>query len=434
MKITLPVLSAFDPAATSEGTMDPLGLYQVADQLATKLIPGVRERMQRIRFLTAIAVGAAVCEGIDGDPDQALCPPFQIWEWLVVEALIRQLQDAEDDGELWGVPGTLVAKRAIRDLQYLDARSYLKTPRIFGFHGVYKRLTVRLGIVDVHMHLQDAGRRLVEAWTHSMGNDAWRNLKTKWRDAIQRSLNNRPCRTQTNWSKSTWHEMAEAFWPNTAATAERACLHQLLHADDDRHLGALPDIWALQTKFPRAFDGQDDYTEEKLHERLSIDVPSHAPLLSAIEAYERFSRSIQDAFDVLRVRATSATIADFTITTIVHDDRFRKSITDLHLRRNEACQKIGEVDSAIAGVFEERFGRFADPLSAADLAVALCEHHEDVQKGKGNKRAWFDRIGTDGIYLRHAYRCKDQEFEPQPRRYVHAYRGKPVRRFFFDLT
>src|SRR4051794_7791268 len=66
--MSLPFLTAFDPPATSEGTLDPMGLYQIADQLATRLVPGIRERMQRVRFLTAVAVGSVVAEGLDGDP------------------------------------------------------------------------------------------------------------------------------------------------------------------------------------------------------------------------------------------------------------------------------------------------------------------------------------------------------------------------------
>jgi hypothetical protein len=65
-----PFLTAYDPPGTSEGTLDPLGLYQIADQLAVKLVPAVRERMQRIRFLTAIVVGAIVTKGLENDPTQ----------------------------------------------------------------------------------------------------------------------------------------------------------------------------------------------------------------------------------------------------------------------------------------------------------------------------------------------------------------------------
>lgn len=39
MPATFPFLTAYDPAGTSEGTLDPLGLYQIADQLAVQLVP-----------------------------------------------------------------------------------------------------------------------------------------------------------------------------------------------------------------------------------------------------------------------------------------------------------------------------------------------------------------------------------------------------------
>jgi hypothetical protein len=37
MSVTLPFLTAYDPPGTSEGTLAPLGLYQIADQLAVQL-------------------------------------------------------------------------------------------------------------------------------------------------------------------------------------------------------------------------------------------------------------------------------------------------------------------------------------------------------------------------------------------------------------
>src|SRR5688572_27143563 len=161
MVASFPFLTTYDPAGTSEGTLDPLGLYQIADQLAVKLVPGVRERMQRVRFLTAMAVGSVVTENLDDDQRVRDASPYLVWEWLLVEALIRQM--ADDEG-VWGVPGTLVAKRALSQHGYLDARSYLKTPRIFGFHGVYKRLAIHLGLVNVHLGPGPSAERLVDAW------------------------------------------------------------------------------------------------------------------------------------------------------------------------------------------------------------------------------------------------------------------------------
>jgi len=50
MTATFPFLTSYDPPGTSEGTFDPLGLYQIADQLAMQLVTGrSRTRLRTIR-------------------------------------------------------------------------------------------------------------------------------------------------------------------------------------------------------------------------------------------------------------------------------------------------------------------------------------------------------------------------------------------------
>src|SRR3989304_4784565 len=83
--ITFPFMTSYDPPGPSEGTLDPLGLYQIADQLAMQLVPAVRERMQRIRFLTAMAVGTLVTEGMEDDPRQRDASPYLVLEGVVGE-------------------------------------------------------------------------------------------------------------------------------------------------------------------------------------------------------------------------------------------------------------------------------------------------------------------------------------------------------------
>ncbi|MGD9713287.1 MAG: hypothetical protein AB7V46_14635, partial [Thermomicrobiales bacterium] len=77
---------------------------------------------------------------------------------------------------------------------------------------------------------------------------------------------------------------------------------------------------------------------------------------------------------------------------------------------------------------------FAEPLDAAACALALCSHHEKVQRAKSadGKRPWFHRLGKNSIYVRHAYRQPRREIQPD--RYLHDYRGWPIRRFYGDLA
>ena len=61
----LPSLTLPDPMVSGEGALDPLGLANFGDRLAEELVPGVRARQNRVRFLTAMAVAAAVVDGLE---------------------------------------------------------------------------------------------------------------------------------------------------------------------------------------------------------------------------------------------------------------------------------------------------------------------------------------------------------------------------------
>lgn len=432
MAAFFPFLTSYDPPGTSEGTLDPLGLYQIADQLAVQLVPAVRERMQRIRFLTAMTVGALVTEGMEDDPRQRDASPYLVWEWLVVEALIRKMSG---DPSLWGVPGTLVARRAVDQNRPLDARSYLKTPRIFGFNGVYKRLATYLGLVDVHLQPGPNAEVLADAWTRDMGfaglTDA-RPMLSRWSAAVRRCRDEKPPRTKPGWGNKAWAELAGAFAPSPCKKQERQWLCSLLLAEGERRLGALPMIWQLQAEFD---DGA--FREESLHERLEELEPGYRPLLEAIRAYEAFARSLRDAFDVLKAEAAQLETQGFVVPEISRDSDFMHSVKDLHKQCEAAYSTLGEVTvtgASLQSLFAERFGAFAEPMDGGACALTLCKHHEHVQKEKSadGKRPWFDRIGQDRIYIRHAYR--EPRRAVQPGRYVHDYRGWPIRRFYRDLS
>ncbi len=432
MKTSFPFLTTYDPPGTSEGTLDPLGLYQIADQLGVQLVPAVRERMQRIRFLTAMAVGALVTEGLEDDPPFRDAAPHLVWEWLVVEALVRR---RSDDSRLWGVPGTNVARRAINNLGYLDARSYLKTPRIFGFNGVYKRLAFHVGLVDVHLGSGLYGEGLVDAWARDSGLGRLSGARPtfdNWTRVVRRSLAEKPPRTKPGWGNEGWEELATAFTPSACKAKEKKYLRDLLQAADDRRLGALPAIWQLQTGFK-----DEEFQEEVLHNRLEELEPIYKPLLDSIRAYEAFARSLQDAFDVLKAEAALRDAQGFVVTEISRDPDFKNSVDGLHKRFETARQSLGEVSIAnisLQSLFDQRFACFSEPMDAGACAVALCSHHETIQKGKSadGKRAWFDRFSQERIYIRHAYREPRREIRPG--RYVHDYRGAPIRRFWQDLS
>jgi hypothetical protein len=146
--VALPELSDPDPEIAGEGSLDPLGLAALADRLANELVPDVRARMNRVRFLTALTVGAVVTEELvylpptDGESMPSVC-----FEWLVLESFVRKNKQTQAL-EAIGIPGTSKASAVLAKGQRLTAANYLKAPRVFGFFGVYLPLAIGLRLVD----------------------------------------------------------------------------------------------------------------------------------------------------------------------------------------------------------------------------------------------------------------------------------------------
>ena len=367
--VILPFMTCYDPPGSSEGTIDPLGLYQIADQLATQLVPAVRERMQRVRFLTAIAVGAFVTKYSEDDRGQRDASPYLVWEWLVVEALIRSREEVDD---IAGVPGSLVTRRAIDQRGYLDARSYLHTPRIVGFHGIFKRLASRLGLVSDRLQPGPNAETLVDAWAHGLGYAGYKTvlpLLARWTDAIRRSVAEAPPRTRSGWRNKDWAELAGAFSPSGSRAIEKRYLRNLLLSEQGSQLGALPDIWKLEGEFD-----DEAYGEEALHDRLQNEEPQYRPLLRAIRSYEAFARSLQDGFDTLKAVAGSHDTHGFDITRIAGDAAFAQSVGSIAEQFSAALGALGEVpmsSMSLKNTFTERFAAFAEPMTVASSALAL---------------------------------------------------------------
>lgn len=127
---------------------------------------GGRERQLHPSFLTATAVSLAVCEDFELDTvaKDGVSEPWQVFEWYLVEGLVRTSRSAATaraDNEsstnepspievvgTRGVPGSLKARQAVDEGVPLSARRYLRTPTLFGFHGVYRLLARTLGIEE----------------------------------------------------------------------------------------------------------------------------------------------------------------------------------------------------------------------------------------------------------------------------------------------
>ena len=233
--IHLPKLSEYDPVTSAEGALDPLGLYAIADNLAVRLVPGIRERMSHPRFLTAIAVGNVITRQYDEDvlavDDQSL--PYLVYEWHVVEGIVRT---RGDDSALSGLPGVLKARECIRDGLSFSAPRYLKTATVFGFHGVYRLLSRNLDIVREGF-LGENGYELLTIWEKEQGlqgfstghNGPGLKRRTQIQSAVQDAMSKATVSRSGSWSG--WQFFGDHLFPNDIPEKETEALQRFFFSE-----------------------------------------------------------------------------------------------------------------------------------------------------------------------------------------------------------
>ncbi len=433
----MPLLSESDPKQSQEGSIDPLGMYSIADALAIRLAPGVRERQSRPRFLTAIAVSFAVCSAFDDEAvaSDGISEPWQVFEWYVVEGLVRVLGTS---GRLSRVPGTEKATAAIRDGVPLSASRYLKTPGVFGFHGVYRTLARELRVETLD-RLGEAGYETLSIWAEEQGLlgffDSTKGPGEPWRqslvDAVKDGLSKGHTCRSTGWAG--WRFFAEHLAPDAIGKKEGKALAQALLRDGEGFRG--PVIEYLVSPDGRATllqaASERTLSERTFHaglRRTAGDALGY--LLDTISAYEHFARLLQDAFDdcLYEMSQSKRRLSP-------RDFGKCKSVGIASQRVPDQFERLLEmlVPFGLGTRFEETFQDVSERQPAEAWAASLLEHHRRVQRQKppNGKAPWFERC-DDGTYLIRASYLRD---EPGLHRdeYVHYYRTGPLLSFARDL-
>lgn len=427
--LTLPSISAFDPPTAAEGSLDPVGLAAISDRLADLLVPGIRARMSRVRFVTAMAVGALVCEPLLDTPSKDnVSTPAVCFEWLVVEAFVRRLHNAVPPG----VPGSLKARNVISRQQRLSASTYLKAPSVFGFHGVYKPFAVDSRVVSTQL---EPGRRCVEvarAWEQDQGLAGFIDefpgtegglLRRRLRTAVGEALAAGRCGIKPG--GHLFGQLAGSLRPDQIGPSERRVLRSLItdHTHDTRaELGRL------------VADLDPDLTEAELLEAVRPTCsPSLGQIIDAVVAYERFAALVDAGFRTLCSISRSLGSQPLNADSAKGHETIERCAAELPDRYRHAADCTGTITSDIALLLEERLGAFGIVRTPADLVNLLLTHHEHVQAKKppNGKRPWFEPF-RGGWIVRGAYGSVEApELGPK---FVHPVRVAPLRQFMEDTA
>ena len=435
----LPYASRHDPEVSSEGSIDPLGTYPVAEQLASRLgSPGVRERQRNLRFLTLCCIGWELMESLPrdiepGDPSATL---EQCFEWLVVESLAGAADDEDGDSRR-GLPGIMKAKRCLEQRIHLNADRYLSMPSVFGFFGVYRTLSEYLELsahADGHPYLKPTGSALMNIWrkeqglpgfsAHSEGEgkSQFRALAEAFRATVKAGQVVSDKRA-LKFIQEKMHHL------KGSGVRERAELRRLVteQGQDAAAQNRRELIAAIQSaKGRRLMEAANPDAEALLHkEILRPDASSRlAPILDAIRAYESFIGAIHSIFDELRhyFPREQSSLPLVAAAKLIPDFKARSAM--IATLRSEALKSLAFAPE-LATRFDRTFSVLADPARGADFLRILIAHHQKVQKEKPpkGKASWIEMSG-DVIAVRPGYQLDKPPAKDG--RFVYFYRARPL--------
>lgn len=425
-----PFLTEYDPAISSEGSLDPLGLYAIADSLAVRLVPGVRERQSRPRFLTAIAAGNVVCSDFDEDAvaSDRVSMPWQVFEWYMVEGMVLTAKDSKG---IMGLPGRDKAHNAIQDRVPLSAKRYLKVPNVFGFHGVYRILAKTLD-VEQDRCLGEFGYRLITTWCREqglkgfygeeegVGKEIRRMLTSAVRDGLKKGA------TDRNRGWKGWQFFNNYLNHFKCGKEERKVIADALLSEDFRRQ-------VLECLISK--EGQKVWMSsgsEKLFHEVLMGVASSSlkELVKAIMDYEAFARVLQSIFDecllFLSNKNTRVSLSD--LARVEHVSTSFGRIKSLFKRSEESLVSVGE-----SGRLVTSFGSLVEANNVTEWVRALIDHHIRVQSDKppNGKRPWYEQFDDGSVFIRPMYRRDKGGMWDDS--YVHYYRTIPLWSFATDL-
>jgi hypothetical protein len=406
--LDLPFLSLPDPATTGEGVLDPLGLAAVADRLADQILPGLRARMSRPRFLTSIAVASVVCEGLEEvSGADGLTPAYLAFEWLLVEGFVR----AGDKYSVQRTPGILKAREAKDSGEKMSPRAYLHIPTVFGFHGVYKPLARSLGVVDDDLNLSDNGYALLRCWEKEQGLEGFagnapssgpgERVRKILHSAVEEALYNGHTTRSAGWREG-WEFFADHLSPSQLGRDEAHRIHQLLL---DSHAGLRGEVFRLVKPIRRQDISEAATVREVILKKASRELNA---MVKAITAYEEVASLLEDAFDWIRYMSSAAGARAVTVSDFEH----KRKATAIARNLPAALERAGRALECATAETQETFaslsGAFSGVSSPSDLFEAVLSRHGAVQKAKQpvGKRDWFERSSEGGAFVRIPYRLK----------------------------
>lgn len=425
----LPRLSAYDPGATGEGGLDPLGLGAIADRIANVLVPGLRARMYQPRYVTVSAVGAIAYQSLHGlTADHGKTTADIAFEWIVVEGLVRHTGDRRTDN----LPGSQKAARAKAANERLSRRTYLSGPRVFGFTGVYRPFSRDAGVLTLDDLPAQNAVRLAKAWerdydlpgyTDGVAGTRGGRLRSEITNACRRTLEKAECTPAGG--GNLLRDIASYLAPRGAMEHERRVLRELIATGEH--------------------DIRNELAAELIANPLPEDMTQRDMVLHLMErAKGQTLRTLVAAFDY----EEAATALDYAFrrflafTTQQHGCMIDPVLAAQTQGFAETAPKIGELvqraiqsvdaldDAGLSNDTRRAFREFERPHTPVSFLDALIARHEAVQASK-KKLSWLDQFDGE-LTVRIPYRNQNDDLNDKL--WTHPMRVETLSRFLRETA
>lgn len=429
MTLPLPQLTEEDPEVAGEGSIDPLGLAPLSEQLGELLLPGITNRMRRPRLLTAMAVGAVATDGLEEsvEPADGRSTPSVCFEWLVLEALVDRAQHLPPD-VMRQLAGSAKVRAAVERGEPLSLGNYLKAPNVFGFTGILLPWARSCGVLDRQRRPAERAPELVAVWEGECQTVGYLSgarttpgakLRSDIRDAVEQALHD----GRSSVDKSLWRRVAASLQPDGAGPNEQRWLR-----------GALMPKGSIAAEIAdlgqRIGPGSQDPTTLDDRDLLSVIRPSSSPDLrarvDAILRYEAVATRLESVLFEWQWLSTLNGLTPTTADQVGRSDVVRTAAAGLPGAISAARAALDRLDPVALTSFDALAAELDGAHRPVELAELVMAHHEVIQSKKPphGKRPWFEPASagsSEGVVVRSNYRLD----EPPPSTFDHF--GRPYR-------
>lgn len=423
MSTPFPVISSWDPRATSSGSIDPLGALRAYNAIAGFLLPGVTTITTRVRYLSWLCAGLCLLDEVDGAPAGGTAARSRrqrllAWERFLVLATGHYAASSglPNDAPEWrGLRGISYVRNALGQGATSTEFELLKNQTGVGGVGTYWVTMVQGGLVeDMSAELTDRGTKLAEEFLKRLG--------TPVRNRLRRILGGEvPVFSKSDlvgWGKTV------SLNASSGSVAEvRGLRDALLEPRAQRLLSRTIGT----VKIPKSNQDTFKRLERALRKEKDDTAARMAAVMEMTRAFERVHVGLLDQFDRLRSLDLRGTPVD------------RKAAVNALDLSGGLAERGGELDRCLntlpdlpretATPVRQFLANVRPVLEAGTkdaFLQAICSHHDRVQAGKLDasrqpKQAWVTlqddhfvvspRFAIDGV--------------PQPREvtaFTHPYR------------